>query len=302
MSFPIGSAFDFANLLFSGPCNAGCPFCIGQQVDPRLRLNNLDEYPPRGLERFIDLIAERRIPQVVLTGANTDPQLYQHEARLLDTLRRRLPPGTQVSLHTNGRLALKKMDIFNQYDRACVSFPSFNPQTYRQVMSVGHPPDLETILRQARIPLKISCVLTGHNLPEIAGFLPRCHALGVRRVVLRKLYGDCRPWDALLPWLTSIQQTSEPPDSQPPPIAGSHAPCLPVPHALRGDALPPLRGHPPTTLTYTGAYRGNPVFDLDGMQITLWDFQRAESRSINLFANGEISEAYLLAHATPVNL
>jgi hypothetical protein len=24
--------YDFANLLFSGPCNARCPFCIGQQV------------------------------------------------------------------------------------------------------------------------------------------------------------------------------------------------------------------------------------------------------------------------------
>ena len=46
------SHFDFANLLFSGPCNACCPTCIGKQIDPRLNTNNLDEYPPRNLERF----------------------------------------------------------------------------------------------------------------------------------------------------------------------------------------------------------------------------------------------------------
>jgi MoaA/NifB/PqqE/SkfB family radical SAM enzyme len=81
---PCGTQYDFANILFAGPCNARCPFCIGRQLDPRLSVNNLREFPPRQLDRFIDRIVAHAIKQVVFTGTTTDPQLYRHEARLLD--------------------------------------------------------------------------------------------------------------------------------------------------------------------------------------------------------------------------
>ena len=84
-------AFDFANILFAGPCNARCPYCIGRQIDPRLSVNNLNEFPPRNLDHFIELIIQHEIQQVVFTGTTTDPQLYRHEARLLALLRNRLP-------------------------------------------------------------------------------------------------------------------------------------------------------------------------------------------------------------------
>jgi len=186
--------YDFANILFAGPCTARCPFCIGRQIDPRLSVNNLDEFPPRNLDRFVEMIREHAIPQVVLTGTTTDPQLYRHEARLLDRLRKRLPSGTQISLHTNGRLALKQIDVFNQYDRACVSFPTFDPLTYEKLMGVRGVPDLAALLERARIPVKISCVITADNYAQLSDFLARCHALGVRRMVLRHLFGDDRSW------------------------------------------------------------------------------------------------------------
>jgi pyruvate-formate lyase-activating enzyme len=190
--------YDFANLLFSGPCTARCPFCIGRQIDPRRNQPNLDRYPPRNLEALVRLVWQHSIRQVVLTGSNSDPQAYHHEARLLAHLRQALPPGTQLSLHTNGRLALRKMEVFNRYDRACLSFPSFDPRTYRQVMGVPGPIDLPAILQQARIPVKLSCVLAEQNLPEIGVYLEQARRLGVRRVVLRKLYGDPRPWPELI--------------------------------------------------------------------------------------------------------
>ncbi len=126
--------YDFANILFAGPCNARCPFCIGRQIDPRLSVNNLNEFPPRNLDRLSDLIVEHAIKQVVFTGTNTDPQLSRHEVRLLDHLRQSLASGTQISLHTNGRLALRKIDVLNQYDRVCISLPTFNPTTYFKMM------------------------------------------------------------------------------------------------------------------------------------------------------------------------
>ncbi|MBN1146371.1 MAG: radical SAM protein [Anaerolineales bacterium] len=246
--------FDFANILFSGPCNARCPYCIGKQVDPRLKLDNLNLYPPHNLEAFIELVQRHNVRQVVFSGVDTDPQLYRHEARLLARLRRSLGPQIRFSLHTNGRLALRRMAIFNQYDRACISFPSFDPPTYRALMGVPHPPDLVEIVRQARIPVKVSCLVVERNAPQMAEFLARCQEIGVRRVVLRKLYGEKRPWRALL--------------------------------EMDGLGLVPA-----------GRYRNNPVYDYNGMQVTLWDFLETESASINLFSSGLISEQYLLAQA-----
>ena len=192
------SPFDFAALLFSGPCNARCPFCIGKQIAPGLTPPNLHLYPPRNLEALTEAIQRYRIPRLVFTGTNTDPQMYAHEARLLRELRTALP-GVHFSLHTNGRLALRKMAAFNAYDSVTLSFPAFDEKVYRRTMGVPRPPALERILRRARIPVKISIITTADTLPVLADTLTRLETLGVRRVALRKLYGDARPWERILP-------------------------------------------------------------------------------------------------------
>jgi MoaA/NifB/PqqE/SkfB family radical SAM enzyme len=246
--------YDFANILFSGRCNARCPFCIGKQIDPSLNWDNLSLYPPRNLDRFMALIQEHQVRQVVLTGTDTDPQLYQHEGRLLDHLRRELPAGTAFSLHTNGRLALRKMDMANGYDRVAISLPSFNPIVYERVMGVPGVPDLEAILGRAEVSIKVSCVVTDDNASDVPRFLEGCRSLGVRRLVLRKLMGERRPWDQLI----RLEETG---------------------------------------LVVRGSYRGNPVYQCGGMEVTLWDFGQTESRSLNLFSSGTISTAYLLTEA-----
>ena len=190
-------SFDFANILFAGPCNARCPFCIGQQIDPRLSVNNLTEFPPRNLDPFIDLIIQHGIRQVVFTGTTTDPQLYRHEARLLDLLHSRLPSETQYALHTNARLALKKLDTFNLYERVCISLPTFNAETYVKMMGVRGVPDLAALLDRARVPIKISCLINEHNFTEIPDFVARCQHLGIKRLVLRQLYGKRDAWPVI---------------------------------------------------------------------------------------------------------
>jgi MoaA/NifB/PqqE/SkfB family radical SAM enzyme len=196
------SQYDFANILFAGPCNARCPFCIGRQIDPRLSANNLREFPPRNLDHFIEMIVAHAIKQVVFTGTTTDPQLYRHEACLLDHLRGQLPGDTQYSLHTNGRLALQKLDTFNLYDRACISVPTFNPATYFKMMGMHGVPDLAQIIDRAQIPVKVSCVVSDDNRHELPEFLEHCLELGLKRLVVRQLYGDTQalPVIARLAW------------------------------------------------------------------------------------------------------
>lgn len=240
--------YDFANILFAGPCNLRCPYCIGKQVDPTLNRNNLDEFPLRNLDAFVELLRSFRIRQVILTGTTTDPQLYRHEARLIRWLRDRLPEA-QISLHTNGQLALEKIDDFNLYDRTTVSLPSFDPDIYEKMTGSRQVPDLGTIARAARFPVKVSCIINEHNAGQVETFLARCHEIGIRRLVFRQLYGDPHRWDIL------------------------------------------------SNLTPVRTYRNNPVYDYDGMEITIWNFDRTTSTSLNLFSDGSISSEYLLARA-----
>ena len=44
-------------------------------------------------------------------------------------------------------------------------------------------------------------------------------------------------------------------------------------------------------------YRNNPVYDLDGMEVTHWRFENTTSTALNLFADGTISHSYLLIKA-----
>lgn len=246
--------YDFANVLFAGPCNRACPWCIGTRLPEPVNADNLRVYPPPGLEAFIEAVNRERITQVVFTGTISDPQLYRFEARLLSLLRSRLHRAARFSVHTNGVVALRKIDVFNQYDRACISFPSFNPATYERLMGSRQVPDLAGIVRAARIPVKVSCVVNEHNVAEIDEFVAACHRIGIRRLVFRKLYGETRSWSIL-------------------------------------EGLPVVK-----------MFKGNPVMDFRGMEITRWDFDRSECRSINLFPDGTLGTSYLLTETPELGL
>jgi len=235
----------FANILLSGPCNLRCPHCIGRRVPARFKVFNLDCFPLAGLGRFCDELVERGVREVSLTGVDTDPLLYRHQPRLLAELRRRVP-GVRVSLHTNGRLALSQLKEVNLYDRVCLSLPSFEPRTCRAMTGSGRVLDLAAILDKATVPIKVSVLVTDENRAEVPAILERCHALGVRRAVLRRLDGDGRPWD-LLP------------------------------------------GHEPVAL-----FGENPVYDLRGLEVTVWRFDATALSCLNLFPDGSISDCYRL--------
>ena len=188
--------WDFANILFAGPCNRFCPFCIGKEVPEKVNVTNLDRFPLANWNHFVDEVRRLEIKELVFTGTTTDPHLYRHEESLIEQIRTELP-DRKISIHTNGVLSLKKMAAFNRYDRACISFPSFDPATYGRMMGVEKVPELEKIIAAAEIPVKVSCVINEHNVHEVDGFLMRLSALGVRRVVLRRLFGERRTWNIL---------------------------------------------------------------------------------------------------------
>lgn len=244
--------FDFANVLFAGPCNRACPWCIGKQLPDHVNVDNLDAWPLPGIDALVDAVNAHSIRDVVLTGTISDPQLYRHEARLIDLLRERLHAGARLSIHTNGARTLKHLDVFDRYDRACISFPSFEPDVYERMMGSRRVPDLEAIVARARIPVKVSCVVDTPNASSLDAFVDRCQRIGVRRLVVRKLFGETRTWDILRD--------------------------LPV----------------------VGAFRGNPVMDCRGMEVTYWDFDVAAMQSVNLFPDGTLGTSYLLTETREI--
>jgi molybdenum cofactor biosynthesis enzyme MoaA len=237
--------YDFANILLSGRCNLRCPHCIGHNQTLRGMPENLSQFPLNGLDRFISALCRYGITQISLTGTNTDPQLYAYEPELIAYLRQRIA-GVKISLHTNGILALRKMEVFNRYDRATISLPSFALTTYRQMTGRTAVLDLAAIMNAATIPVKISTLLTEQNIHEIPSIIMRCRELGISRMVLRRLYDETRAWHVF-------------PDLQP--------------------------------IRY---FAGNPVYEVDGLEVTVWDFATSQVRCLNLFSDGSISQEYQL--------
>jgi DNA repair photolyase len=83
------TSYDFANI-FSGKCNAGCPYCIGQKLTEKYP-TNLDTYPLPWMELLISMVKKHTIPEIIFTGTTTDPLLYRHQLALLEYIQNEVP-------------------------------------------------------------------------------------------------------------------------------------------------------------------------------------------------------------------
>lgn len=239
--------YRMANILLSGRCNLRCPACIGQQAGRALP-DNLGCFPLAGMARFEARLRRLGIREVTLTGTNTDPLLHTRLEEVVARLQARVA-GVRLNMHTNGVLALKRLEVIRRCHRMCISLPSFEPETCRAMTGSPRVLDLERIVQSAGIPVKVSVLLSRHNLAQVPSILARCQAAGVGRVVLRQ------PWPG-------------------PPL------CVAL-----GEAAP------------ARWFAGNPVYHLDGMEVTVWNFGETRLPCLNLFSDGSMSHAYLLHQA-----
>lgn len=182
--------YNYANILFTGKaCNLKCFDCIGNRPELKGLPSNLNEFPLKNIDALLEKITEWQIKDLAFTGTNVDPQLYQREKELIEYVKKKLKTNTNLSLHTNGLLALKKIDIFNSYDKASISLPSFNSETYAKVTRSRKQPDIKKIIKKSKIPIKLSMLVTPFNVAEIDDYIRQCSDIGIKRVVVRKLKG-----------------------------------------------------------------------------------------------------------------
>ena len=182
--------YDYASILFHGGCNLACPKCIGRSSEFQGLEENLKVFPLKGLDEFLEIVNRFRIGYISFSGIFGDPQLYCYEAKLIEYVRSRCIHSPVLSLHTNGLLALNKMDVFNRYDKATISFPSYHPDTYSLITGSNEMPEIEKIVQVSKIPIKLSFLLTEHNARELLDYIKRSKDMGIERIVVRKIYGE----------------------------------------------------------------------------------------------------------------
>lgn len=233
----------FGNIHLSGPCNRSCYFCIGQHMMALDPLNNLDTWPFRGWEQFLNKCRDKNVRDINLTGSNTDPLLYKHHYELTSRLRQEIEK-VRIGIRSNGGLALKQPEVWKLYDKASISITSLNPQIYKKTMGSGRPPDVQKIMAlKPEMPLKINIVLCPETMSgDVYRTMDNLSKLGIRTINLREPYGQ--------------------------PHLGS-----------------PLKDH-------SGERLGMPIYNYKGMDVTYWDVHYVEVESVNLYANGVVSETY----------
>lgn len=190
----------FSNIHLSGPCNRACYFCIGQHMMELDPLNNLDTWPLKNIDEFLDCCLDRNITEVNLTGTNTDPLLYKHIPELKEYLQYSIP-SLKLGIRTNGEFfhcpgGKERLSLF---DKISVSITSLDPRLYKATMGVGNPPDIKEIVNTFNnIPIKVNIVLCPETVnDDLLDTIDKLNILGIKRINLREPYGQPHIGDPL---------------------------------------------------------------------------------------------------------
>jgi hypothetical protein len=242
----------FGNIHLSGNCNRACYFCIGQYMQGLDPLNNLNTWPLKGLNEFIDKCVEHGVSEINVTGTNTDPLLFTHTAALKQALQQRIP-NLIFGIRTNGAASEFKKDVLKLYDKGSITICSFNKIVHTKMMGTGKPfriyKDLEYYKHFTN--LKVNCVLGPENAlfgygEDLFQTLWMLEKFGIKRVNLREPYGQPNIGDP-------IKRAGE----------------NPIKYIL-----------------------GMPVYKFKNMDVCYWDVHYVEVESVNLYADGKVSLTY----------
>lgn len=226
-------------------------------LDPE---NNLDTWPLVGIDKFIDKCNERGVKDVFVTGTNTDPLLFKHTRKLAFEIKNRII-GSRLGIRTNA-VALHDYNQLLPYTNGSVTICSFDPYIYKKMMGQGEPPDLAKLVQMTndagwREPFKVNIVLGPENC-------------GGRTLLTSRVSAD---------------------------IVNSITECIDKGIKrinLREPYGQPTVGNPLEIFEdrMVEQVHGMSTYDFYGTYVTYWDVHYCEVESVNLYANGKVSEDY----------
>lgn len=257
--------YSFCNINLLGKCNVDCYFCLGHDLETEFaKYNNLQTHYTHwdNWDGFLSKLTQSGVPQVYITGQNTDALLYKYLDELIYDLKSR---GVAVGIRTNGLLAIKRMDTINACttvwgDAVSYSIHTLDLATQRRIWKTPIVPDWSRILSKTTVPYRVAFVVNRHNwheLDRVANFVAES---GAKYMQVRKICTDTR-----YPELEEDMVLFE-----------------------------RLRESWRDRYSLKHMFETSEVFDYHGLEVSFWSTVGTTVNSFNYFSNGVLSDEYYI--------
>jgi molybdenum cofactor biosynthesis enzyme MoaA len=262
----VRSPYSFANINLLGKCNVDCYFCLGKDLEKEFdKYQTLQTHFSEWInwENFVNRCKEYNIPQIYITGQNTDSLLYRHLEELIQYLKNE---GFYVGLRTNALLAKKKMNIINQCttcwgDAVSYSVHTLKMDTQKKIWKTPFIPDWDWVIRNTTAKMRIAIVLTRHNVEEVDDIIKYLSKYpNVEYVQVRKICTDNR-YELLKEDMEAFEDYEK--------IVASKYPKV-------------------------KSFETANVYEIYGKEVSFWRTVGTTVNSINYFSNGILSDDYFV--------
>ena len=251
-----------------GACNCKCFYCIGQEFTSNEEDEKRMSTRPGDLKnfhKFLDILNDKGIETVYLSGAKTDPLMYKHLLEMVRILQAR---GFKVGIRTNGYLFWDRLDIFELLDEEIsFSMQALNGDSTELICGRSDVPDWKMIFSWMRFHHKtcrVSTVVNRFNVFDIPEMLNLCaeNSDVVDYFQVRRLFREYEE------------------------IPGRDAAAFNVARSAIETACETI-GHFGSAPTYSWVFRNRKL------PVSVWSkpFTKDAINSVNYFPNGQITTA-----------
>lgn len=185
----------YGEILFLGPCNLKCFYCLSNEMHKLQKDNNNQLHTPFSMWNefyaFLHLLKQKNINTVYLSSVTTDPLLYQYFDELVTYLQEH---RFKVGIRTNGYLAEKHINTLLKLDEE-ISFSvnAIENNINEQICGVYDIPNYISILetfRKHKKSCRISIVVNEYNVSSVFQMLDffNEYADVITYIQLRKVY------------------------------------------------------------------------------------------------------------------
>ena len=258
--------YDYGEILFLGPCNNHCYYCLGNEMPKAKMVDNMSTpyNELNNLDLFLDMMKEHGSDTIYLSSVRTEPLLYKDIDNLCDYL---ISKGFKIGIRTNG-LCDNFYNILPKLNaEISISINSLESNTNKKICRNEHVPDILSILwriSELNKQCRISIVVNRYNYKEIEHIISllsiyKC----VSYIQLRKRYKYNKVID------NGLEEDR-----------------------LRFDEVKLLIDKKHKKLPN---FHESAVYDL-GVHVSLWEdvFKKESIKTLNYFSDGKITENNLL--------
>lgn len=250
---------DYGEILFVGPCNFKCFYCLGHEMHESTKYNTLNTHFSEWInfESWLKILHDNNVTKLYLSATNSEPLLYQYVSELIDYLQ---DQGFNVGIRTNGSI---DTEICNKCkEEISLSLQSLNPITFKQITGVDLTFDfLENLSKINSDNVRVSIVVNRYNFKEVLSMIESLSNYNLRYIQLRQCYKYYE--------FSNIEPDIEAFDY----------------------VLSQLNDYP-----ISGNFNESVIYDVNGTSVSIWRtvFKKSSISSSNYWTNGVITQNNLL--------